>query len=220
MAEPFGGRVVPIDQLYEAASQADIVITSTSAPHPIFGREHGQAFLHRRRNRPMFFIDLAVPRDVDPAMGKLEGIFVYDIDDLQAVAADHMAVRSREADAAEALIAAEVERFHQWQRTLNVAPAIVALQQQAEQMRQTELKRAQAKLGSLSDEQIAAVEALTRGLVNKLLHPPMQALKKAARQNDGLRLDALCEAWALPAVSGLGEIETEEGKQDVEVNHS
>ena len=220
MAEPFGGRVVPIDQLYEAASQADIVITSTSAPHPIFGREHGQAFLHRRRNRPMFFIDLAVPRDVDPAMGKLEGIFVYDIDDLQAVAADHMAVRSREADAAEALIAAEVERFHQWQRTLNVAPAIVALQQQAEQMRQTELKRAQAKLGSLSDEQIAAVEALTRGLMNKLLHPPMQALKQAARQNDGLRLDAFCEAWSLPAVSGLGEIETEEGKQDVEVNHS
>jgi glutamyl-tRNA reductase len=76
--------VIPFEQLYDAASQADIVISSTGAPHPIFRREHGQAFLHRRRNRPMFFIDIAVPRDVDPAMGELEGIFVYDIDDLQA----------------------------------------------------------------------------------------------------------------------------------------
>ena len=82
MAEVFQGRVIPYEQLYEAASEADIVISSTGAPHPIFRREHGQAFLHRRRNRPMFFIDIAVPRDVDPEMGKLEGIFVYDIDDL------------------------------------------------------------------------------------------------------------------------------------------
>src|ERR1019366_6868111 len=113
MAETFGGRVVPLEKLHEAAAEADIVITSTSAPHPIFNREHGQAFLQRRRNRPMFFIDLALPRDVDPKMGELEGIFVYDIDDLQVVAAAHMVERSREASDAETLIAAEVERFHQ-----------------------------------------------------------------------------------------------------------
>jgi glutamyl-tRNA reductase len=201
MAETFQGRVIPFDDLYEAASQADIVISSTGAPHPIFRREHGQAFLHRRRNRPMFFIDIAVPRDVDPEMGKLEGIFVYDIDDLQQVAAAHMAERSREAMDAEALIEGEVERFHQRQRAVNVAPAIVALQQQAEEIRQAELRRAQARLGSLSAEQIAAVEALTRGLVNKFLHPPMQALKQAARENDETRLAALCETWSLAAVS-------------------
>ena len=101
MAEEFQGhvipQVIPFEQLYEAASEADIVISSTGAPHPIFRREHGQAFLHRRRNRPMFFIDIAVPRDVDPAMNKLEGIFVYDIDDLQQVAAAHMDERSRQA---------------------------------------------------------------------------------------------------------------------------
>jgi glutamyl-tRNA reductase len=199
MAEPFGGRVIPYEQLYEAASQADIVITSTSAPHPIFGREQGQVFLHKRRNRPMFFIDLAVPRDVDPAMGKLEGIFVYDIDDLQAVAAAHMAERKSIATDAEALIAAEVERFHLRRRAVNAAPAIVALQQQAEEIRQAELRRAQARLGSLSAEQIAAVEALTRGLVNKFLHPPMQALKQAARENNQLSMDALCSTWALPS---------------------
>jgi glutamyl-tRNA reductase len=199
MADTFQGQVIPFEELYDAASQADIVISSTGAPHPIFRREHGQAFLHRRRNRPMFFIDIAVPRDVDPAMGELEGIFVYDIDDLQAVAAAHRSERSREAAAAEALIEAEVERFHQHQLAVNVAPAIVALQHQAEEIRQAELRRAQARLGSLSAEQIAAVEALTRGLVNKFLHPPMQALKQAARENDAARLEALCETWSLPA---------------------
>jgi len=202
MAETFDGQVIPFEQLHDTASQADIVISSTGAPHPIFRREHGQVFLQRRRNRPMFFIDIAVPRDVDPEMGKLEGIFVYDIDDLQAVAAAHLSERSREAADAEALIAAEVERFHQRQLTVNAAPAIVALQQQAEEIRQAELKRVQAKLGSLSAEQIAAVEALTRALVNKFLHPPMQALKQAARENDATRLEALCESWSLPAATG------------------
>ncbi|MGA2167318.1 MAG: glutamyl-tRNA reductase [Terracidiphilus sp.] len=199
MAAEFQGRVIPFEQLYEAASEADIVISSTGAPHPIFRREHGQAFLHRRRNRPMFFIDIAVPRDVDPAMGRLEGIFVYDIDDLQAVAAAHLAERSREAGDAETLIAGEVERFHERQRTVNVAPAIVALQRQAEEIRLAELKRVQARLGTLSAEQVAAVEALSRGLVNKFLHPPMQALKQAAREGDQVRLDALCEAWQVSA---------------------
>jgi glutamyl-tRNA reductase len=204
MAEAFQGKTIPFEQIYEAASQADIVISSTGAPHPIFRREHGLAFLHRRRNRPMFFIDIAVPRDVAPEMGKLEGIFVYDIDDLQQVAAAHMAERSREASDAETLIEGEVERFHLKQRTVNVAPAIVALQQQAEEIRQAELKRAQARLGSLSAEQVAVVEALTRGLVNKFLHPPMQALKQAARENDAARLGALCETWSLPVGNGQG----------------
>jgi glutamyl-tRNA reductase len=199
MAEQFAGRVISFERLYEAASEADIVISSTGAPHPIFRREHGQAFMQQRRNRPMFFIDIAVPRDVDPEMNKLEGIFVYDIDDLQAVAAAHMAERSREASDAETLIAGEVERFQQNQRTVNVAPAIVALQRQAEEIRQAELRRVQARLGSLSAEQIAAVETLTRGLVNKFLHPPMQALKQAAREGNVARLDALCEAWSVSA---------------------
>jgi glutamyl-tRNA reductase len=203
MAEEFQGlvipQVIPFEQLYEAASSADIVISSTGAPHHIFRPEHGQAFLHRRRNRPMFFIDIAVPRDVDPAMNKLDGIFVYDIDDLQQVAAAHMEERSREARDAESLIAAEVERFQQRQRTVNLAPAIVALQRKAEEIRQGELHRIQARLGTLTAEQTAAVEALTRGLVNKFLHPPMQAIKQAAREGDSARLDALCEAWSVSA---------------------
>jgi len=201
IAEPFNGRVIPFEQLYDHAAEADIIITSTGAPHHIFRPEHGQAFLHRRRNRPMFFIDIAVPRDVDPAMNKLEGLFVYDIDDLQQVAAAHIAERSRVATDAEALIAEEVERFNQRQRAVNVAPAIVALQRQAEEMRQAEMRRIQARLGPLTPEQLAAVEALTRGLVNKFLHPPMQALKQAARENDAVRVEALCETWSLPSAA-------------------
>ncbi len=206
MAAPFKGRVIPFESIYDAASEADIVISSTGAPHPIFRKEHGQAFLHRRRNRPMFFIDIAVPRDVDPEMNKLDGIFVYDIDDLQQVASANMEERSREASDAESLIASEVARFEQRQRTVNVAPAIVSLQAQAEEIRQGELHRFQSRLGSLSEEQIAAVEALTRGLVNKFLHPPMTALKQAAREGDSARLDALCDTWALPTA---GELEPE-----------
>jgi glutamyl-tRNA reductase len=205
MAEEFQGSIVPevIDygQLYEAASRADIVISSTGAPHPIFRPEHGQAFLHKRRNRPMFFIDIAVPRDVDPLMNKLDGIFVYDIDDLQQVAVAHMEERSRQAIDAEALIASEVDRFHQRQRTVNVAPAIVALQRKAEEIRVAEIERLHSRLGVLTVEQLAAVEALTRGLVNKFLHPPMQALKQAAREGDSAKLDALCEEWSVSSAA-------------------
>jgi glutamyl-tRNA reductase len=198
MAAPFNGRVVPFSQIHDVAPEADIVITSTGAPNHLFRKEHGHAFLHKRKNRPMFFIDIAVPRDVDPAMNNIDGLFVYDVDDLQQVAASHLEERSREAAEAEALVAAEVERFHQRQRTVNVAPAIVALQRQAEDLRVSEMRRIQARLGSLSAEQMAAVEALTRGLVNKFLHPPMQALKQAARENDAARVDALCETYQLP----------------------
>jgi len=218
MAEEIQGDIVPrvvaFSELYEAAAEADIVISSTGAPHHIFTNKHGQEFLRKRRNRPMFFIDIAVPRDVDPAMNNLDGIFVYDIDDLQQVAAAHMEERSREASDAEALIEAEVERFHQKRRAVNVAPAIVALQQKAEDIRRAEMERMHARLGSLTEEQRAAVEALTRGLVNKFLHPPMQAMKQAARENDQVKLDALCETWSVQASSPKQETAsaTETGK--------
>jgi glutamyl-tRNA reductase len=145
----------------------------------------------------MFFIDIAVPRDVDPEMNELDGIFVYDIDDLRQVAASHMEERSRQAVDAETLIAAEVERFHLRQRTVNAAPAIVALQKKAEEIRVAEIERIHNRLGPLSVEQLAAVEALTRGLVNKFLHPPMQALKQAARDGDESRLETLCDEWSV-----------------------
>src|SRR5881398_2917850 len=113
LAEKFNGQVILFEQLYETCDRADIVITSTGAPHAIFRREHGELFLSRRKNRPMFFVDIAVPRDVDPAMNKLDGIFVYDIDDLQQAVSSHVADRKKEAERAEAIVASEVERFQE-----------------------------------------------------------------------------------------------------------
>jgi len=175
-------EVIPFDALYAEASRADIIITSTGAEQQIFGRSHGLHFVQRRRGRPVFFIDIAVPRDVDPRMNEVEGCFVYDIDDLQQVAASHLADRSREAAAAERIIADEVARYQQRLKTLDAVPAILALQQTAEELRQAELARTAKALATLSPEQREAVEALTRSLTNKLLHPQIVALRNKPGQ--------------------------------------
>jgi glutamyl-tRNA reductase len=171
-------EVIPFEQLHAQAGRADIVITSTGAEGHIFTKAHGQQFLERRRNRPMFFIDIAVPRDVDPKMNQVEGCFVYDIDDLQQVAAAHLADRSRESAAAEKIVSSEVEKYHQRLQSLDSVPAIVALQQNAEALRQAELARAAKHLATLTPEQQAAVDALTRSLTAKLLHPQIVDLRK------------------------------------------
>jgi glutamyl-tRNA reductase len=175
---------ISFDNLYAQAPRADIVITSTGAPQKIFGRSHGQHFLHARRNRPMFFIDIAVPRDVDPRMNEVEGCFVYDIDDLQQVASANLADRRREAAAAETIVSREVDKYHERLQSRDAVPAIKALQQQAEQLRQAELARSQSKLATLTPAQREAVEALTRSLTAKLLHPQLTALRESTRPKD------------------------------------
>jgi glutamyl-tRNA reductase len=172
-------EVLPFEELYAQADRADIVISSTGAPQKIFGRSHGQHMLQRRRNRPMFFIDIAVPRDIDPRMNEVEGCFVYDIDDLQQVAQTNLADRSREAEQAESIIAKEVDKYQQRLSARDSVPAILALQQQAENIREAELARSAKRLGNLTSDQQAAVEALTRSLTAKLLHPQLVALRRA-----------------------------------------
>jgi glutamyl-tRNA reductase len=199
LAQRFGGRAVNFDDLYAHADQADIIITSTGSARPVFRREHAQHFLQQRRGRPMFFIDIAVPRDVDPEVNKLDGIFLYDIDDLQSVAGSHLKERGKEAELAEAMILAEVDKYQRRLHSLNVAPEIVRFQQSAEQIRQGELRRLASRLQSLSPEQQAAVEALTRGLVNKFLHQPVQAIKAAASEGNSAAVEALREAFGVSA---------------------
>ncbi len=184
MAQRFDGEAIRFERLYETCDKADIVITSTGAPHAIFRREHGEAFLARRKNRPMFFIDIAVPRDVDPEMNKLDGIFVYDIDDLQQVASSHVADRKREAEHAEQIIETEVERFTSRVQTAAVVPTIVSLQEHLENIRLAEIDRIRGRLGPLSSEQEAAIDALTHGIINKILHTPITTLKTAAREGE------------------------------------
>jgi glutamyl-tRNA reductase len=180
MADRVLGSAIHFDRLYETADQADIVITSTGAPHAIFRREHGELFMHRRKNRPMFFIDIAVPRDVAAEMSQVDGIFVYDIDDLQQVVDANVSDRGREAERAELLIEEEVVRFRQRVRSLDAVPTIVALQHRIEEIRQSELERQRGKLGGLTPEQQAAVDHLTRSIVNKILHSPIAALKSVS----------------------------------------
>jgi glutamyl-tRNA reductase len=186
LAERFKAEAIRFDDLYETCDRADIVITSTGAPHAIFRREHGEQFLARRKNRPMFFIDIAVPRDVAPEMGKLDGIFTYDTDNLQQAVSSHVANRRKEAQRAEAIIASEVEnfkaRFESRLHMLDVVPTIVSLQDHLETIRQAEIDRVRGRLGPLSPEQEFAVETLTRGIINKVMHTPITTIKSAARE--------------------------------------
>ncbi|HVO60866.1 MAG TPA: glutamyl-tRNA reductase [Terriglobales bacterium] len=181
LAAKFNGEVVPFDKLYDSCDRADIVITSTGAPHAIFRREHAERFLARRRNRPMFFIDIAVPRDVDADVNNVDGVFVYDIDDLQQAVAAHVADRKKEAERAEAIIATEVERFQSRVQSLDVVPTIVSLQDHLETIRQAEIDRVRGRLGALDPEQELAIDALTKGIINKIMHTPITTLKVAAR---------------------------------------
>jgi glutamyl-tRNA reductase len=183
LAKKFDGEAIPFEKLYNTAGLADIVISSTGAPHTIFRREHGEKFLSKRRNRPMFFIDIAVPRDVDPEMNKLDGIFVYDIDDLQQVVTSHISDRKVEADRAEAIVENEVEKFLARLQTLDVVPTIVSLQEHLETVRQAEIDRLRGRLGTLTPEQEMAVDALTKGIINKIMHTPITTLKTAARES-------------------------------------
>jgi glutamyl-tRNA reductase len=184
LAQLFNGQAIEFNRLYETCDRADIVITSTGAPHAIFRREHGELFLSRRKNRPMFFIDIAVPRDVDAEMNKLDGIFVYDIDDLQQAVTAHVADREKEAEKADAIVNAEVDRFQARLQTLDVVPTIVSLQEHLEIVRQAEIDRVRGRLGKLSPEQEMAIETLTHGIVNKIMHTPISTLKTAARESE------------------------------------
>ena len=181
LADKFNGQAISFDKLYETCDRADIVITSTGSPQAIFRREHGEMFLSRRRNRPMFFIDIAVPRDVDPGINKLDGIFVYDIDDLQQAVSAHVADRKKEAERAEGIVNLEVERFQARLQTLDVVPTIVSLQDHLETVRQAEIDRLRGRLGELTPDQELAIEALTKGIINKIMHTPISTLKTAAR---------------------------------------
>ena len=177
--------------------RADIVITSTGSPQPIFRSEDAQQFLHRRRGRPICFIDISVPRSVDSTINRLDGVFLYDIDDLQSVAGAHLAERSRQAELAESLLLAEVERYRRRFRALDVAPEIMQLQSLLEDIRQAEVQRLRYRLADLSPEQYVAVDALTKGLVNKFLHHPLQAIKAAAREDDTAAVEIIRQTFGL-----------------------
>jgi glutamyl-tRNA reductase len=191
LAQAFGAQTVPFENLHETAAQADIILTSTGATEPLFRREQGERLLKGRRNRPVFFIDIAVPRNVHPEVNKLDNLFVYDVDDLQSVASSNSAERKKEAERAESIVEAEVERFTQRIKSLHMVPTILSLQEYCETIRQAEIDRIRGRLGRITPEQEAAIEAMTRGIINKLLHTPITTLKSSAAEPEAATIQEM-----------------------------
>ena len=198
LAKACDGRAVPYERLSTELADADVVVASTASPKFILTPQLMKGVVRTRRHRPLFIIDIAVPRDVDPRIGNMDNVFVYDVDDLQQVAEENLAVRAREAALAEGIVEDEVEAFLTWRRSLELAPTIVALRKRFGQVAEEELQRALPRLQSLAQTDRAILEAMSRSLVNKLLHQPMTELKAGAGQPDGARLiDAVRRLFAL-----------------------
>jgi glutamyl-tRNA reductase len=187
LAERFGGSALPLDRVESELAQADIVVSSTSAREQILAREQVERVLPARRGRPLLLVDLAVPRDLDPAIKEVHGCFLYDIDDLQGVVEETLSGRRGEATKAEAIVAAEGERFREWLASLEAVPAITSLRERAEAIRRGELAKASPRLAGLSDRERHAVESLTNQIVNKLLHQPIMRLKEVGLEDDERR---------------------------------
>jgi glutamyl-tRNA reductase len=180
LARAFHGTAIQFDQLLENVGKADIVISSTGAPHYVIEKDQVERMLAARKNRPMFFVDIAVPRDIDPAVNQLDNAFVYDIDDLEQVVDANKKQREREAVWAEEIVRQETEKMMRRLASRDLVPTIVALEERLNRIRESEVERHRGRLDSLTPEQREALDALTRGIVNKILHGPITELKSGA----------------------------------------
>jgi len=185
IAQVFSGKIIQYDRFQQSLPEMDIVITSSGAPHYILRKEDMKRVIEARKNRPVFIIDIAVPRNVEPAVNELDNVFLYDIDDLQRVVNENLKGRLKMAEEAEQIVAEEVERMMSRLKAREIAPMIVSLQEQLEQVRVGEIERVRGKLGKLTPEQEEAINALTRGIVNKIAHGPISELRKQAAQPEG-----------------------------------
>jgi glutamyl-tRNA reductase len=185
LARALAGTAVPFGDLDGAMATVDIVVTSTGAPEPIIRREAVQRAMHLRRSRPLFFVDIAVPRDVEAGVDQLPNVFRYDIDDLKQVVDANLREREREAQRAEALVRAEVERYVAGRRDREIVPTIVSLRARIESIRQAEVAKALARLPEASTETRQTIEALSNAIVNKILHVPITKLRESSRSGHG-----------------------------------
>lgn len=200
LAQRVGGRGVGFDMLAAELAQADIVISSTDAPHAILRETDLAPAMADRPDRPMVIVDISVPRDVDPAVGRIPGIALFDIDDLERVVEANLNGRRLEAERGEGFVIGAVQGFTSWRRGLSAAPAITSLRARAETIRQAELERLEGSWEHLSEADRARVEALTKGIVNKLLHEPTVRVRAAAEDGDG---EALRHLESLRHLFGL-----------------
>jgi glutamyl-tRNA reductase len=185
LARALAGTAVPFDELDTALGSVDIVVTSTGAPEPVIRRDLVQRVMHGRRGRPLFFIDIAVPRDVEESVETLDDVYCYDIDDLKQVVDANLRERAREAQRAEALVEREVAKFAARLRDVEVIPTIVSLRERLEGIRAAELRRALARVPDATAETRDAMEALSSAIVNKILHAPVTKLRESSRAGMG-----------------------------------
>jgi len=179
LAGQFAGSAAPFDCLAEHLTAADIVVTSTASPRPIITRKQFEPLVKARRYRPIFLIDIALPRDVEPAVAELDNVYLYNLDDLQQVVAQTQTQRGGAVSAAREIVEQHVTAFAQWNRAREMGPLIGQLRRRCHAMAREELQRTLNKLPNISEAEKAHLEELSRRLVNKLLHEPIQALRAA-----------------------------------------
>jgi glutamyl-tRNA reductase len=199
LADAYGVKPRSLGELPEVLSGADIVICSTMAPGAVLDHKTVRGAVEgRTKPDALFIVDIAVPRDVDPSVAEIDGVVLRDIEDLRALVENNMGGRVSEIAKVESIVTTELERFARWERAVEVAPAIARLVDQSEAVRVAELERFASQLTGVSDEQRAAIEQLTRRIVNKILHAPLSKSREIASSTQGhVYLEALYELFEL-----------------------
>jgi len=210
LAEEFNGKAIPFSEFTGELVHIDIVICSTGAPEYILWKDQMHSIMKERKQRPVFIIDISVPRNIDPAINDLDNVYLYDVDDLQDVVDMNIKGRAKEAEKAEEIVLSEVESFRKWQDSLVAVPTIVALRQKAEEIRRQEFEKAMKKIGPLDEEKIKSIEYMTTAIINKLIHGPTVALKTEHEDRD-LIVDIIKRLFQL----NTGE-EEDEKKRDTD----
>ncbi len=178
LADEIIGEARPFEKLFELLAEVDVVLASTGSEKPLIGLEMLHKVMKKRRNRPVFFIDIAVPRDVDPAVNDMDNVYLYDIDDLKELSQKHLSNRVKESEKAQVIIDDEAAKFSDWLGKVEVNPLIGHIMSRAEEIRTREMKRALGKLGSTDEETVNNIDAMTRTIMNKLVHPYLALLKE------------------------------------------
>lgn len=204
LAAEFNGKVIPFENFIQELQHTDIVICSTGAPHYILMKDHVHKTMKERKQKPVFIIDISVPRNIDPEINDLDNVYLYDVDNLQGVIETNIQERAKEAEKAEKIVNEEIGSFLKWNDSLAATPTIVALRSMAEEIRKTELEKTLQKLGPVEEKTIKSIEQLSTAIVNKLIHPPTAALKSEEDEMEQM----------LDIVQKLFKLETERDNND------
>jgi glutamyl-tRNA reductase len=214
LAQEFNGEALPFDEIIQGLKKVDIVISATDSRQPLIGHDQVAKVIKERKQKPIFFIDIADPRDIEPSVGDIENVYLYNIDDLKKVADENIQDREKEAQKAETVVEEEVVKFTNWYRSLEVTPTITALRKRFEEIRKKELEKTFSLHPNLSEKEKRSLEALTQAIINKILHPPMTLLKQTNEEAMAdLYLDALRTLFDLsekPEETPLEEFEESE----------